>query len=36
MSFFKTDERLEALAEKALENCEKPFKEIDSITEYNT
>lgn len=35
MGFFKIDERLEAVAEKALLKAAESFKTIDSITEYN-
>ena len=34
--FFKIDPRLEALAERALADCEKPFARIAEIERYNS
>lgn len=35
MGFFKIDNRLEAIADKALDKCRESFANIDEITEYN-
>ena len=35
MGFFKVQEELDKVAQKALDSCRKSFEYIDEVTEYN-